>query len=190
MSASTLSILIALDRYNLLWLMNLQCDKTCSNNHPCQCCVVPETISPRDDQKCISCLEVDLNGAAQATQRITIIRPSFWKHWRKTSSELTFAIYSAGDLRIVESLQEGESFENWFSRTVATWAGAYLDVWGLELRSGVEGGAEYKYKYKYIKSSAAGRSQTNIIYIYNLIQFEAIQIVQIWCRDCVSDTDL
>ena len=172
--------------------MNLQCDKTCSNNHPCQCCVVPETISPRDDQKCISCLEVDLNWAAQATQRITIIRPSFWKHWRKTSSELTFAIYSAGDLRIVESLQEGESFENWFSRTVATWAGAYLDVWGLELRSGVEGGAEYKYKYKYkyIKSSAAGRSQTNIYLHLQLIQFEAIQIVQIWCRDCVSDTDL
>ena len=47
----------------------------------------------------------------------------------------------------------------------------------------MEGGAEYKYKYKYIKSSAAGRSQTNIIYIYNLIQFEAIQIVQTWCSE-------
>ena len=157
------------------------CDKTCPNIHPCQCWVVPETISPRDDQKCISCLEVDLNWGAQATQRITIIRPSFWKRWRKTSSELTFAIYSAGDLGIADSGAEGESFENWFSRTVATWAGAYLDVWGLELRSGVEGGAAYKYKY--IKSSAAGRSQTNFIYIYNLIQFEAIQIVQTWCSE-------
>ena len=45
----------------------------------------------------------------------------------------------------------------------------------------MEGGAEYKYKC--IKSSAAGRSQTNIIYIYNLIQFEAIQIVQTWCSE-------
>ena len=44
----------------------------------------------------------------------------------------------------------------------------------------MEGGAEYKYKY--IKSSAAGR-KTNIIYIYNLIQFEAIQIVQTWCSE-------
>ena len=42
----------------------------------------------------------------------------------------------------------------------------------------MEGGAEYKYKYKYVKSYAAGRSQTNIIYTYNLIQLEAIQIVQ------------
>ena len=48
-------------RYHLLWLMGLHCDKTCPNIHPCQCWVVPETISPRDDQKCISCLEVDIN---------------------------------------------------------------------------------------------------------------------------------